>query len=347
MKPFSHAALIGGFAGLLSAGAQAQSSVQIYGLIDLSAGQFQVAGAPKVKRLDSGNRSTSYLGFRGTEDLGGGLKAGFTLDGFLLADSGGAGRVPGVDPHWARNANLSLSGGFGMLRVGRMGPTMFVSTLQFNSFGDSFGYSPSIRQYYALPHGTPLVGDSGWSNAIAYSMPRMGGLSATVMLAAGEGTATAKGPNKGAHLVYSSGPMAFTAAYQKVEAQGALGRPISAFPGFSSQSAMQLGASYDAKFAKFFVQIGRIETQATREVETKNLQLSASIPVGPGAILAAYGTSETTTAGVAGKPESKILTLGYSHPMSKRTEIYAIGMRDQYTGKASGTTLAGGIRHTF
>lgn len=341
-------------AGLLvAAGAQAQSSVQLYGLLDLSVGQFQTAGSAKLKRLDSGNMSTSYIGFRGSEDLGGGLRAGFTLDSFLLADSGGAGRVPGVDAFWARNANVSLSGGFGMLRLGRMGPPMFVSSLLFNSYGDSFGYSPTIRQYYNFPHGgtqsnnAPLVGDSGWNNAIGYTTPRMGGLTATLLVAAGEGAATARGPNTGANLVYFGGPLGLTLAWQKVEAQGTLGRGISAFPGFSSQSAMQFGASYDLKFAKFFVQYGSIDTKATAKVETKNLNLSASVPVGNGAILAAWGRSETTTAGVAGKPESEMLTLGYNHKLSKRSELYGVYMSDKYTGKSSGTTLAAGVRHTF
>ncbi len=347
LVPSSSAVLLVAASALWSTAVQAQSSVQVYGLIDLSAGQFQVAGANKVKRLDSGNRSTSYLGFRGSEDLGGGLKAGFTLDGFLLADSGSAGRVPGVDPHWGRNANVSLSGSFGMLRLGRMGPPLFVSTLSFNSFGDSFGYSPSIRQYYALPHGTPLIGDSGWSNAIGYSMPRIGGFSGNLMVAAGEGAATARGPNVGANLVYADGPLAFTVALQKVEAQGALGRPIAAFPGFSSQSALQFGASYDLKFAKFFVQYGSIETKATREVDTRNLNLSLSVPMGGGALLAAYGNSESSTQGLAGKAKSDILSLGYSYPLSKRTEVYAIYMSDKFTGKPSGTTLAAGMRHTF
>ncbi len=335
-------------AGLLAAaGAQAQSSVQLYGLVDLSVGQFQTAGSAKLKRLDSGNMSTSYFGFKGTEDLGGGLKAGFTLDSFLLADVGGAGRVPGVDAFWARNANVSLSGNFGMLRLGRMGPPMFVSSLLFNSYGDSFGYSPTIRQYYSSPHGTPLVGDSGWNNGIGYTTPRLGGLTANVLVAAGEGSATAKGPNIGANLLYFAGPLAFTVAWQKVEAQGTLGRPISAFPGFSSQSAMQFGASYDLKVAKLFVQYGSIDTKATRKVETKTLNLSASVPMGSGALLAAYGSSETTTAGIAGKPESEMLTLGYDYRLSKRTDVYALYMSDKYTGKSSGTTLAVGVRHTF
>ncbi len=332
-------------AGLLAAaGAQAQSSVQLYGLVDLSVGQFQTAGSPKLKRLDSGNMSTSYIGFKGSEDLGGGLKAGFTLEGFLRADTGDSGRT-GTDAYWARNANLSLSGGFGTLRAGRMGPLLFVSSLQFNAYGDSFGYSPTIRQYYSSPHGTPLVGDSGWNNAIAYTTPRMGGLAANVMVAAGEGSATAKGHNVGASLHYADGPLALTLAWQKVEAQGTLGRPISAIPGFSSQDAMQFGASYDFKWAKFFVQVGSIDTQATAEVKTKLLNLSASVPLGGGALLVAYGDSETTTA--PGKPTSKMTTLGYDYKLSKRTAVYALTMSDKYTGKSSGTTLAAGVKHTF
>ena len=331
-----------------TAGAQAQSTVTVYGLLDVAAGQFQVAGGPKLKRLDSGNFSTSYLGFKGTEDLGGGLKANFTLDSFLLVDAGTAGRVNNVDGFWGRNANVGLSGDFGSLRLGRMGPPLFVSSLLFNSFGDSFGYSPTIRQYYNAPYGTPLVGDSGWNNSIGYTTPRVGGLTANVQVAAGEGAANARGPNLGANLIYFSGPVGLSFAAQKVEVQGTLGRPISAFPGFRSQNAYQLGGSYNAGFARFFAQYGSIDTKANAGVKVKNLHLSASVPVGTsGAFLAAYGNSSIRTAGAAIKPESDMLTLGYSHKLSKRTELYGIYLNDKYTGRSTGTTLATGMRHTF
>ncbi len=333
---------------LASAGAQAQSTVTAYGLLDVAAGQFQVAGGAKIKRLDSGNFSTSYIGFRGTEDLGGGLKVNFALESFLLVDAGTAGRVNGVDGFWGRDANVGVSGGFGTLRFGRMGPPLFVSSLLFNSFGDSFGYSPTIRQYYNAPYGTPLVGDSGWNNSIGYSSPRFGGLSGNVQVAAGEGAATSRGPNWGANLVYFGGPLGFTAAWQKVQSQGTLGRGISAFPGFSDQTAYQFGGSFDAKFAKFFVQYGVIETSATAKVKVKNINLSASMPVGStGAFLAAYGMGSIKTAGSALKPESDMITLGYTHNLSKRTELYGIFMSDKYTGRSTGTTLAAGMRHRF
>ena len=327
--------------------AHAQSSVQLYGLVDASVGQFQNAGGVKLKRLDSGNLSTSYLGFKGSEDLGGGLRAGFTLESFFLADSGGASRVPGVDAFWARNANVHLAGGFGQLRLGRMAPPLFVSTLIFNPFGDSFGFSPAIRQYYNAPYGTPLVGDSGWNNAIGYSTPNFGGLSATVLVAAGEGAATAKGPNVGAHVLYFGGPVAFTAAWQKVEAQGTLGRPISAFAGFGSQTAYQVGGSYALGAVKLFAQYGKISTDASADVDTTNIHLGASLKLGTGSLLASYGTSEIKTAGSSAKPKSKILSLGYVYSLSKRTDLYSVFMSDKYTARTSGNTLALGVRHTF
>lgn len=335
-------------ASLLACGtAQAQSSVGLYGLVDASVGQFQNAGGVKLKRLDSGNLSTSYLGFRGREDLGGGLAAVFALESFFLVDSGGASRVPGVDTYWARNANVGLTGGFGTLKLGRQGPPLFVSTLIFNAFGDSFGFSPSIRQYYNAPYGTPLVGDSGWNNAVGYSTPSMGGLSANVLVAAGEGAATAKGPNFGANVLYFGGPLALTFAAQKVEAQGVLGRGIAAFPGFASQTAYQLGGSYALGSVKLFAQYGKISTDATADVDTKTLNLSASIAMGPGSIRLAYGSSKMSTQGSAASPKSTMLTAGYVYSLSKRTDLYAIYMLDKYTALSNGTTLASGVRHTF
>jgi predicted porin len=347
LAPFRFTAALAGLLATCGA-AQAQSSVQVYGLIDLSLGQFQNAGTVKLKRLDSGNMATSYLGFKGKEDLGGGLSANFVLDAFLLADSGGASRVPGVDAFWARNANVSLSGGFGSVKLGRAGTPFFVSTLVFNSLIDSFGYSPSIRQYYNAPYGTPLIGDSAWNNAITYSTPGgLGGFSANLMVAAGEGAATAKGRNVGLNVLYFGGPFAVTGAWQQVKAQGTLGRPISAFPGFQSQSAYEVGGSYDLGAVKLFLQYGRVTTDATADVTTTNIHFSAKVPVGAGAVLAAFGDSKIATQGSPADKKSQMLTLSYDYFLSKRTDVYALYMLDKFTNLSKGNTLALGVRHTF
>lgn len=331
----------------LAPAAQAQSAVQIGGLLDLSVGQFQVAGGGKFRRLDSGNMSTSYWGVRVSEDLGGGIKAIGTLEGFLLVDTGQTGRVAGVDATWARNAFVGLTGGFGTLKLGRSGPPLFVSTLVFNAYGDSFGYSPSIRQYFAAPYGTPVVGDTGWNNAIAYNSPNFAGFSANVLFAAGEKAATATGNNIGANVMYFNGPVGVTAAWQNVKAQGVLGRAISAFPGFVDQTAYQVGASYDLKVAKLFAQLGRVKTDANADVTTDNAHFSASVPIGSGAILAAVGRSKIETQGVSGDRKSTMSTVGYNHKLSKRTEVYGLYMNDRFTALKNGNTLAFGLKHVF
>ena len=348
MSKFVRLARVAAAAGLLLAGAaQAQSSVNLYGLVDLSAGSFQTAGGPSVKRLDSGNMSTSYWGIKGTEDLGGGVRANFQLEGFLNADTGTAGRVAGVDAFWARNANVSLSGGFGTVKPGRQAPPLFVSTLLFNAFGDSFGYSPAIRQYYSAPYGTPLVGDSGWNNAIGYSLPSYGGLSANVVIAAGEGAATAKGKNFGANVLYFSGPFAATVAWQDVKAQGVLGRAISAFPGFQNQTTYQAGGSFDAGLLKVYAQYGKVNTYATKNVITTNANAGVKVPFGAGAFLAQYGRSVVQTDGVSLDTKSQIGTVGYDYFLSKRTDVYAIVMGEKLTGVKKGMTYAVGVKHTF
>lgn len=332
--------------------AQAQSTVSVYGLVDVSVGQFQNAGEAKLKQVESGKMATSFLGFSGSEDLGGGLKATFALETFLLADSGNSGRFGG-DVFWARAANVGLAGDFGSVRLGRAGPPLFVSTLLFNPFVDSFGFSPAIRQWYNNNKGpfpytlyrNPLIGDSGWSNGIHYSSPKFGGLSANVSVAAGEG-APNKGPNWGFNVLYFGGPFSATAAYQHVEANGPGGNVQANFPGFDKQTAWQLGAAYDFSVAKLFGQVGKIKTDATTDVTTKIWQLGVSVPVGAsGAVLASYGHAKRDIA--ATDSTNKTLTIGYDHNLSKRTDVYAVVMQDKLTGYDNGNTFALGLRHKF
>ena len=86
--------------------ALAQSSVTLYGRINTSVEHQKLGNASATGLVSSG----SYLGFKGTEDLGNGLKAGFVLEGTVEADTGGTGYS------FDRQSELNLSGNFGMLR---------------------------------------------------------------------------------------------------------------------------------------------------------------------------------------------------------------------------------------
>ncbi|MEG2048362.1 MAG: porin, partial [Comamonas sp.] len=108
--------------------AHAQSNVQLTGLVDMYVGSMKLAGQDRKSVAESGGMSTSWWGVQGTEDLGGGLKAGFTLGAFFQADDGSAGRFGG-DTYFARDANVTLSGGFGQVLLGRTSAPNFLPSV--------------------------------------------------------------------------------------------------------------------------------------------------------------------------------------------------------------------------
>jgi predicted porin len=311
---------------LLCAGsAQAQgSSVSLYGLVDMSVGSTKVPGGQAIKNADSGKMTTSYFGVKGTEDLGGGLAAIFTLDSFLRADTGEAGRFGG-DGFWARNAWVGLSGGFGSVTIGRNTTTLFVQTLVFNAFGDSFGYSPSIRHYFTS--GT-TTGDTGWSNSVRYNTPRLGGFSGSAVVAAGEGNG---GRNASLSGQYFAGPLGLGLAWQSASAGATV----------DNTKTWQLAGSYNLGVAKLFGQYGNVDNEATgRDYDIWGL--GASVPVGAGSALVQYGKIKPSSGA-----SRTTLSLGYDHYISKRTDLYAVFMNDKISGLSGGTSYSAGIRHRF
>ncbi|MET0332988.1 MAG: porin [Rhizobacter sp.] len=345
MTRYSTSVALAAAALTLSSPAWAQSSVSIYGLVDMSAGQFQDAGTPKVNKAQSGNMATSFFGFSGKEDLGNGLKAKFAIEGFLLADTGASGRFTG-DAFWARAAWVGVEGGFGSATLGRTTNQYFISTLIFNAFGDSFGYSPSIRQVL-IPKAAmlPFLGDTGWSNSFLYQSPSFGGLSVNLQGALGEGAASSTGHSLGGNVLYFGGPFSATFAYQRVK-HGISGfTPAIVSTGFKYQDSALVGAAFDAKVIKFFGQYAVVKTEATTDTETDYFGIGASVPIGPGKVLAQYGqgTAEFPTVDVT----NKTLTLGYDYFLSKNTDIYAVLMHDKLTGTNNGNTVALGLKVKF
>ncbi|WP_019560504.1 MULTISPECIES: porin [Caldimonas] len=305
------------------------SSVQLYGLLDLAIGSYQTSGGQRLGRIESGGMTTSYIGFSGKEDLGGGLAATFTLDHFLRADTGEAARFGG-DTFWARNAHVGVSGGFGSVYLGRRATPMFVATLLFNPFGDSFGFSPSIRSYYGATG--VLAGDSGWNDAISYASPRLlGAATVNLQYALKE---SGNGANVGANVLYFGGPLAAAVAAQQVKKGLTVGK----------ETAYQLGASYTVGAAKLFAQYGRIEERTALDLDDDIYQLGLSYRVGAGSLLASWGVRQTT-----GDAPSKrrMASLGYDHFLSKRTDVYAVYMVDKLRATEAGHTVAVGLRHRF
>ena len=137
-KKYLATAMLAAF-GVLASGAYAQSNVTVYGRVDTGVEYLTNASAGKdnLVRLNSGNMNTSRIGFRGTEDLGGGLKAIFQLESGFKADTG----EQDDTEFFKRQANVGLEGSWGRLVAGRSYTTTYDFILPFDPMGYSASYS--------------------------------------------------------------------------------------------------------------------------------------------------------------------------------------------------------------
>lgn len=358
----------------LCAGPAAAQNVALYGLLDVAAGSFR--GAPAgvnaadgtVRQLVNGGMSTSHIGLRGSEDLGGGLRMEFELSSFLRVDTGLPGRndaigAPvnvGADPFWARAAWVGIgTPTAGRVRVGNATTLLFVNSITSNAFGDSTVFSPVNLLTFI---GGPLSGGTGWANQLVYDSPRWAGVSVSGAYGLSEGQG---GRNAAARVAWAAGPAALSLAVQDVKKN-----PATFADGTSPNNtrAWQLAGSWDLGALRLWTHLGGIRNRGTEtaplSVDYRIWDLSAAVPLGAGRVLAAIGqrkTSDTpapvpaTAAG--GNVKRQIVTVGYDHDLSKRTDLYAMLMRDRTDTRtlpapptivsASGTSVGLGLRHRF
>jgi predicted porin len=361
----SKAAVLAAMMAAACGTASAQSSVVINGVVDLYAGTLKYSGDPARRTVvNNGGLTTSQWGFMGTEDLGGGTKAEFSLSGFFQGDTGGQGRF-GTDTLFSRHAYVGLSGSFGKVMVGRFGAPSFLPALQFNPFGDSFQFSPLILHTY-VPSGpvgartwaATTAGDSGWSNQISYGTPMYQGFQANLFYQPGE-TGKPNGPkNYGANAFYTNGPLGLTAVYTNVEVSNPLSgaaildataTPVN-YGSITSQKGYFVGARYDFKVVKAYATYRRNNNDAAagKDMNDRTWTLSMSVPTSAsGAVLVSYADTERSGSLVGVDRSRDTLTAGYNYKLSVRTDLYAIYMSDRLSTAARESSLVAGIRHRF
>ena len=326
------------------ASAWAQDSVQVMGTIDAYFGSMKMAGdAGRRTVVNSGGMTTSWFGFKGVEDLGGGLKANFVLTSFLQADTGTPGRFGG-DPVFSRDATVGLSGSFGAVTVGRGLAPNFLPTIIFNPFGDSFTFSPlvlhgNVPLFNGTGWGATTPSDTGWSNEIIYTTPNFSGLSANIHYQLGEVQGNSGPHNIGANVLYFNGPFAATAFYERDQISNP--NPVAQFPSKDAKTDWMVGASYDFTMAKAYATYGKAKSD-TLVPTAKTLSLGASVPVGAGALLAGIARTAVSPGGTR-----RTTTVGYDYNMSKSTDLYAMLMHDSITSFNSGTSFGLGVRKKF
>jgi len=322
-------------ATLCSFGAQAQSV--LYGLVDASASRSRPPGGDYRWQLDSGNMSRSFLGFRGTEDLGGGLRAVYRLESYLGIDTGAIGGYGG-NAFWGRDANVGLSGAFGTTVLGRNVSPLYLTTITFNPFGESFGFSPSTRQYFA----GAVVGDRSWNNSVAYTNNPRDPLRVHFAANAREvnNGVLDNGHNYGMSVSYLSGPFAVALVWEKIQ-NSALPVPT----GFAQQTVVQASATYDFKLVRLYGQLGRVKTDATTDTKHVLFQIGAAVPIGQALILAGYGNSRAKTD--FSQITDRTYSLAYDYFVSKNTDIYVAALHEKTFQLSSGNSIAGGVRFRF
>ncbi|MEN9544159.1 MAG: hypothetical protein RLZZ598_992 [Pseudomonadota bacterium] len=312
--------------------ASAQSSVKLYGLIDIGAGQFEDnnndssgsyfnrAWAQRWK-VEPGMMTTSFWGMEGREELSNGVAAEFKLEAFFLGDTGAQGRFQ-TDAVFARSAYVGLSSkALGSVHMGRSTTPLFISTLMFNPFGNSPVWSPSIRQYFNGSAGGQVRGDSSWNNSVNFISANYGGLSINALISVSEGApvgaTTGTGKNHSLSALWFGGPLAASATWQRVQQPNT---------GAQSQDTWQIGGSWDLQLAKLYGQYGEVDDGSISGVKARLWSLSASVPIGAGSLMGSYGESRF---GGAGSGRRTTASFGYNYALSKRTDITAALMSEE------------------
>lgn len=297
-----------------SGAAMAQSSVTLYGIADLWVGKTK--GQDTV--LGNGGLQTSRLGFKGSEDLGGGLTANFTFEQKLqLTD--GATNTKTFD----RQAVVGFSGGFGTVKLGR----------GWNPMDDVYGLSNSGFDSALSANAIWLNTYNGAADAqLYYASPEFAGFTAAASTQL-KGNAAA-GKLSAFSLSYATGPIAVNLGYEKDEANG-------------DQKGTIVNGSYDLGMAKLLASYYTTNnTGGTAGAKVNSFQIGADVPLSS-ALTLSVGYASTKPKG--GESDSAF-GLAAAYSLSKRTTIYA-GLRAESVkasnGQADEDFYAVGVRHTF
>lgn len=294
---------------MVSGAAFAQSSVTVYGIMDLGV----------VKRSDTGWQETfnkqDRLGFKGTEDLGGGLAANFQLESRFGMDTGALASTL----LWHGEAWVGLSGGFGEVRLGRQySPTFRQGGMRVDPFAAE-GVPATVNSY--------LIGAPRNNNAINYISPNFNGLVLWTQYSLTETAGGGIGDKNGyaASLVYDQGPVSANISYDKAAGSDAYYGHV--------------GAGYAFGPAKVTVGYVQGDTKVAGTGTTKGFQAGLNYTVPTGAIKATASTLKNDRGSV-----QRQIGGGYEHFLSKRTNLYAYVNRESV---ASVNAMQFGITHRF
>lgn len=306
-------AVLGAFAGAASA----QSSVTLFGIVDMSLRQVKNDGQDARKTMATDGLNSNRLGFRGVEDLGGGLRAAFHLEGAMSPDDGTAGGQT-----WRRRSTASLLGGFGELRLGRDYTPSFWNTTIFDPFGTN-GVGSSLNVTHNVGQTTYVRSN----NSVGYFLPALGGLYGQVMVAPGEGGA---GKYTGGRVGFKAGP---------VDVAVATGSQDTDVAGNTKFKHTSVAGSYKVGPATIMAQWNDEKSDTPSGDKETRILLGVSVAVGQGNIKAAYVKTDEKD---AANRDATQIALGYDYNLSPRTALYATYAAISNKNNSNSFSIAGG-----
>jgi predicted porin len=326
---------IGACLGAASSAACAQSSVTMFGVVDSAITHTQGSGphsSSKWQLADGGWRA-SRLGFRGTEDLGGGLAANFWIEMGFRADDGGGiptttnnqlnGIAGGGALNFNRRSTVSLSGPFGEVRLGRDYTPTFLNIPIFDAVGTGSGIGSTPLYVYAI-NGGGFPTAVRASNSIGYLLPpKLGGFYGHAMLALGENDSRSVLPRTtipnrrdgnyaGTRLGYENGVLDIAWAYGRTS--------------FVTGDAriQNVGARYTFGDSLMGLKLlGTYNQEARGALRGQGAMIGFQLPIGAGELQSSYTRFRRQVPGVHLEPTSGVLALAYVYNFSKRTAAYA------------------------
>lgn len=350
--------LLGGLAA--TAQTQAQTTVNIYGIVD-AAIVGESGGAARATKLTSGAASASRLGFKGSEDLGGGLSAFFTLESGIRIDSG---ELDATNTLFNRQAFVGIKGGAGSLSLGRQ-YTPWHATLA--AIADPFGTGYAGTSKNLFPDWGANVRSS---NTILYASPTLNGFSADLAYSAGEQGTLSAGRQYGGSIGYAGGPLVVRLAYNSknadvVPASGAatlhdLGRNTLLAATYAFQR-VKLHLAYGIDKGYNSAPLGNANNpyggvKPTPSTDGNEVLLGLTAPLANGTLMFSVMRKNDKT---SFDQDASSVGVGYLYALSRRTGLYAAyaHIRNRngagYTvanNSESGSGSTGynlGLRHTF
>ena len=278
-----------------SGAAMAQSSVTLYGVVDANL-TWEDNGAQSITRMDPSRLNGNRFGFRGVEDLGGGMSAIFQLESGFNLDTGASASATSF---FNRLSFVGLTGGFGTVKLGRQNNALYSNLGTFDPMGNALaGDSASLFQYSGSRNDNVIsynYSASGFRGEVQYGLGEVAGNSSANRMVGG-------------FLGYKMGPLDVVLTYQDTKNVA----------NTDSAKVTLLGGNYNFGVVKAFAAYSTEKGLGTTDVRDLLLGLTAPIGAAGTAMVSYIKEDDRRNA----NRDSSLIAVGYKHDLSKRTALY-------------------------